>query len=91
MISRNPANKATGEVFPDWEPVAQILIKISDIKTFLKVFKGEHLLEDIKPFKAAFPEDPEWSRLKKLATDTYRKLKEREEELLSDWRDQHPS
>ena len=57
MITKDPANKVTGEVFEDFTPVAYLIVKQEDLQDWVKNNPGlEFYIEEIKPIRPDFKE-----------------------------------
>ena len=81
-LTQYPANPVTGEVFPDWEPVALLIIKESDLLGWI----GDNpqidfMIQELRPFKPDFSHDQDWLDLKSRASKAWKELKKYELEL----------
>lgn len=82
-LTKYPANPATGEVFPDWEPVAVLIIKEKDLLDWIsKNPQIDFMIQELKPFKPDLSFDQDWVDLKSKASKAWRELKNHELDLL---------
>ena len=83
MITKDPANKATGEVFEDFTPVAFLIVKQEDLSEWIKNNPGlEFMIEEIKPLRPDFSHNEDWVALKSKANKAWSDLKNHELELI---------
>ena len=73
MVTKYPANPATGEVFEDFAPVAYLIVKQEDLQDWVKNNPGlEFMIEDIKPIRPDFSHDETWAKLKQISNKAWR-------------------
>ena len=81
-LTEYPANPATGEAFADWEPVALLIIKESDLLDWIADNPQiDFMIKELRPFRPDFSYDQDWLDLKSKAAKAWKELKAYELEL----------